>query len=141
MQVADDMGCGPSEAERMFLALARVAQHYFRMIRMRMGMEKSHFFEGLMIGLFLFFLSAYSFRSNDNAANYISICGANALLFPFSRRAVENIVFSVTGKRFWGSDPLKTAASNGGHTLLWLFYFVFAVPLGGFYLMWFYRKK
>lgn len=141
--MADDMGCGPSEAERMFLALARVAQHYFRMIRMRMrmGMEKSHFFEGLMIGLFLFFLSAYSFRSNDNAAIYISICGANALLFPFSRRAVENIVFSVTGKRFWGSDPLKTAASNGGHTLLWLFYFVFAVPFGGFYLMWFYRKK
>lgn len=123
------------------MTLARTAQNYFRMIRARLRLEKNFYLKSFIVGLFIFCMSVSVFKSDDKAAIYILICGVNALLFPLAKRAIENVVFRFTGKTFWGTGPLKTAASQGGHVLLWAFYFVFAIPLGALYLIWLYLKK
>ena len=123
------------------MTLGRKAENYFRMIRTRMGLEKNYYLKSFIIALFIFCMSVFGFKSSEKAAIYILICGVNALLFPLARRAVENVVFRFTGKEFWATHPLQTAASNGGHTLLWMFYFVFAIPLGVFYGLWLWLKK
>ncbi|QHD05772.1 colicin E1 family microcin immunity protein [Pseudomonas sp. R76] len=123
------------------MTLGRKAENYFRMIRTRMGLEKNYYLKSFVIALFIFCMSVSVFKSSDKATIYILICGVNALLFPLARRAVENVVFRFTGKDFWATHPLRAAASHGGHVLLWMFYFVFAIPLGAFYGLWLWLKK
>ena len=123
------------------MTLGRKAENYFRMIKTRMGLEKNYYLKSFVIALFIFCMSVSVFKSSDKAAIIILICGVNALLFPLARRAVENVVFRFTGKEFWATDPLRAAATYGGHVLLWMFYFVFAIPLGAVYLLWLCLKK
>ncbi|KAF2405672.1 colicin E1 family microcin immunity protein [Pseudomonas antarctica] len=123
------------------MTLARKAENYFRVIRARLRMEKNYYLKSFVIALFIFCMSVSVFKSSDKAVIIILICGVNALLFPLARRAVENVVFRFTGKDFWGTDPLRAAASYGGHVLLWTFYFVFAIALGTLYLLWLCLKK
>lgn len=104
-------------------------------------MKINYFIKSFFVGLTLFAVCVYVFRSDENAVIYFSVSAVNALLFPFSKRLVENIVFHCTGKDFWGSDSMTSAARGGGYTLLWMFYFVFAIPLGLFYMMGLCLKK
>ncbi|MBO0493098.1 colicin E1 family microcin immunity protein [Pseudomonas sp. Marseille-Q1929] len=104
-------------------------------------MEKSYFFKNLVIGVVLCFICVFVFKSNDNAVVFFIVSGVNAFLFPLSKRLVEDTVFRYTQKGFWETGPSRTAAANGGHAILYLFYFAFAIPLGMFFLMLFYMKK
>lgn len=104
-------------------------------------MEKSCFFKNLVIGLVMFFICAFVSRADDNAVVVFIVAGANALLFPFAKRAVENIVFRYIRKNFWSLGPVLTGAANGGYTLVYGFYFVFAIPIGLLFLISLYIKK
>ncbi|WP_017734868.1 colicin E1 family microcin immunity protein [Pseudomonas sp. CBZ-4] len=104
-------------------------------------MEKSYFFKNLVIGVVLFFICVFVFRSSDDAVVFFVVSGVNAFLFPFSKRLVEDAVFRYTKKGVWETGPSRTAAANGGHALLYSFYFAFAIPLGVLFLMLFYMKK
>lgn len=104
-------------------------------------MDKSYYFKNLMIGLFLFSICVYVSRSDDNALIYSGVSGVNALLFPFAKRLIENVVFRYSSKSFWESGPLSSAASNGGYTLLYVFYFMFAMPLALIFLIGMYIKS
>ena len=104
-------------------------------------MEKSYYFKSLIIGFALFLICAFVFRDNDNVIVFFVVSGLNAFLFPFSKRAVENIVFRYTQKKFWESGPSRTAAANGGYALLYLFYFALAIPFGMLFLISLYIKN
>jgi hypothetical protein len=98
-------------------------------------MEKSYYLKNLIIGLVLFSIFAYVIKSDDNAVVYFLLFGVNAFLFPFAKRAIEDIVFRYTGKDFWRKGPIRTGAANGGYALLYGFYFVLAIPLGMLFLI------
>lgn len=104
-------------------------------------MENKYYFKNLIFGLFMFFICAFISRADDNAVVVFIVAGANALFFPFARRAVENIVFRYIRKDFWSSGPVLTGAANGGYTLVYGFYFAFAIPIGLLFLISLYVKK
>ncbi|WP_395600169.1 MULTISPECIES: Cki family colicin immunity protein [Pseudomonas] len=104
-------------------------------------MENKYYFKNLIFGLFMFFICAFYSRSDDNAAVVFIVAGVNALLFPFAKRAVENIVFRYIRKGFLSSGPVLTGAANGGYALVYGFYFAFAIPIGLLFLINLYVKK
>lgn len=104
-------------------------------------MENKYYFKDLIFGLVMFFICAFISRADDNAAVVFIVAGANALLFPFAKRAVENIVFRYIRKDFWSSGPVLTGAANGGYALVYGFYFAFAIPVGLLFLIMLYVKK
>lgn len=106
-----------------------------------LGMEKSYYLKNLIIGLVIFTICAFVFKSDADAAVFFLIYGINAFLFPFAKRLVEDLVFRYTSKYFWRSGPLRTGAANGGYALLYGFYFALAFPLGLLFFIRFCIKK
>lgn len=104
-------------------------------------MDRNYFLKNLAIGLVMFFICAFISRGDDNAEVVFIVAGANALLFPFAKRAVENVVFRYTRKDFWSSGPVLTGAANGGYTLVYGFYFALAIPIGLLFLISLYVKR
>ncbi|MEX2904811.1 colicin E1 family microcin immunity protein [Pseudomonas rhodesiae] len=104
-------------------------------------MEKNYYLKNLIIGLVLFSIGTFEFKSDANAVMFFLIYGINAFLFPFAKRLVEDLVFRYTSKYFWRSGPLRTGAANGGYALLYGFYFALAVPLGLLFLIMLCIKK
>ncbi|WP_338573785.1 colicin E1 family microcin immunity protein [Pseudomonas canadensis] len=92
-------------------------------------MEKSYYLKNLVIGLVMFAICFFVFKSDDDAVLSFLVTGVNAFLFPFAKRLVEDVVFRYTRKDFWSSGPLMTGAANGGYALLYGVYFALAIPL------------
>lgn len=104
-------------------------------------MEKSYYLKNLIIGLVMFSICAFVLKADDDAVISFLVIGVNAFLFPFAKRAIEDIVFRYTRKDFWGSGPLRTGAANGGYALLYGVYFALAIPLSVLFFIKVYINK
>lgn len=111
-------------------------------------MKIDYYLKNLMWGILFFGLSVYNYDWGSSVTIapklilHPIVSGINTLLFPFSKRLIENIALHYTTKEFWSRGLfMETSGKNGVYAVFYLFCFFFAIPLGLIYLIFSHFKK
>ncbi|HHR6116721.1 hypothetical protein GKR59_15915 [Providencia alcalifaciens] len=67
---------------------------------------------------------------------------ASALFYPFSKKAIELVALTFTGKNFWNTGIFaNTALKSGIYAIYYMFCFIFSIPIGLIFIIFSLSKK
>ncbi|WP_145517481.1 colicin E1 family microcin immunity protein [Yersinia mollaretii] len=101
-------------------------------------MNKKYYIKNIFWGLLFVAITYYAWQeSPDNKKItllfYTSII--SCVLYPFSKKLIEDITLKFTKKEFWQQDFFTSSVGGSLQAILFLFCFVFAIPFGLVYLI------
>ncbi|MEY1194706.1 colicin E1 family microcin immunity protein [Providencia rettgeri] len=107
-------------------------------------MSKKYYMKNMGWGLFGCALFLWLCR-NESTQNYILISTfliASALLYPFSKKAIEVVALTFTNEKFWNTGFFaNTALKSGIYAIYYMFCFIFAIPIGLIFIIFLSSKK
>lgn len=98
-------------------------------------MDKKYYINNLPWGVFIFLVITGSWYYNLNDENHLLpwdllAYGASALLFPLSKKSIENFALRYTSKKFWNSGILKeSTAKNSLYVFYYFICYLAAIPI------------
>lgn len=110
-------------------------------------MSKKYYIENLVWGVIGFCVFGYvwffgSDLSEGGRVGLIFASTLSALLFPFSKKYIEDLALSLTDEKFWKTGFfIETPGKNGLYALFYFFCFVFSIPLGVIFICVHCKKK
>ncbi|HHL2560735.1 TPA: colicin E1 family microcin immunity protein [Yersinia enterocolitica] len=107
-------------------------------------MDKKYYIKNILWGLIFVAIAYYSWQENsDNKKTmlffYFSVI--SCVLYPFSKKLVENVIFKFTKKEFWQQDFFTSSVGGSMQAILFLLCFIFAVPFSVLYIVYLFLKK
>ncbi|MDD1014687.1 colicin E1 family microcin immunity protein [Pseudomonas rubra] len=110
-------------------------------------MEKNYYVKNLLLALSLFAIGTAiwwydnSFSTRENLI-YLLLSSASLLLFPFSRKLIEQSALKFSSSAFWNRGLfVETPGKNGLYALFYLLCMATAIPLGGTYCVYLLTKR
>lgn len=110
-------------------------------------LNKKYYLNNLLISLSLLALGLTVWFYNEplyEAVNlsYLAISFCSALLFPFSRKFIEDTCLRFTSREFWTTGLLtESPGKNGLYVIYFFICMATAIPFGGVFLIYLGMKR
>lgn len=106
-------------------------------------MTFKYYLKNIVLGLIpvVVALQGWLTDHSDKSLLILLVSMLSCLLLPFSRKMTEIICLKFTSKEFWNRDFFTSSVGGSLQAILFLFCFVFAIPISVMFLIFLIKKR
>lgn len=105
-------------------------------------MTIKYYIKNIFFGVVAFIITVYFCAQDPHSERNVFMlvsAAINSILLPYAKMTVETIALKYTNKEFWHKGFFSDdVGKNGLVAMLWVFCYIFALPLS---VLWFFVKK